>query len=464
MQRRHTGLRTAFLACGLVALLAMPAGAQEADSAFARAFGIEVLGIIEPTPDVESNLGDEDQSETIIDVPAEPLVDSATVTATAQTRAEPELEAKLQGKMEAVAGDLPDLWNARGHAITEDLVALDGNLTAEAIEGEAVASCVDGELTLATGSRFLNVTLGGETIPTEQLDEVLGPIGTGLRDNFEAIFGETTLLVFSDQPNDTILHVPELGIRIIAWETNWDGKGGTTNREDVVGGIEPGSDTVWVNALRITIDENSPLRDLYAELDEILGDEQVDITISRAEATADCAEVADIGDPLDNISKTASSDTVAPGDTFTYTVVVPNSSDTCTLTDVNVVDTITGPGSVTATDPEADDVNRDDDTTTVTWDDIGPIAPGDSETLTITVRVDDDAQDGEVFEEDLNVTALCGGTPVDGGINFDGPTVVDDDGPPPPDRRLPETGGGAAMIGGVLALAGYGLHRYGRKR
>jgi uncharacterized repeat protein (TIGR01451 family) len=445
----------------LVLALAGPAAAQEASDATASAFGIEVLGIIEPTPDVASNLGDEDQSETVVDIPAEPLVQSATVTAEAQTRAEPELEALLQEKMEAVAGDLPDLWNARGYAVTEDLEALDGNLTADLIAAEAVASCVDGELTLATGSEFQNVTLGGEEIPLDQLDEILGEIGTGLRDNFDALFGETTLLVFSDQPNDVVLDVPELGIRIIAWETNWDGETGTTD----------GSDTVWVNALRISIDEDSPLRDLYEGLEPLLGEEPVDITISRAEATADCSAAAVPGDPLGDVTKTASSDTVAPGDTFTYTIDVPNSDDTCTLTDVAVVDTITGPGTVTATDPEADSVERDGDVTTVTYADIGPIEPGDSVTITIDVEVDDDAAAGTVFAEELRITADCDGEVVEGGLDFDGPTVaapgpgepVTPGAPAAPDTvpagTLPATGGIFGVVA-LLALAGaYGLRR-----
>ncbi len=435
--QRHSALRTAFLACGLVAMLTMlavPAAAQTAETARGEAFGVQVDGdgvvIVDfgPAPQVEANLppGEREEADLIV-VDADPAAFSATLHVEAEAREEATIEATLQEIQDNP--NLPEEFNARGFARTEEFSALDGNLTADVLTAEAVAFCDGEELVLGAGSDVLELTLGGEVI------DIIGADGLGI------ITGERNQVLFDNEA---------LGLRIVAFETNYDGETGTTD----------GSDTVFVNALRVTVTEGGGLATL-------LGGPQ-DIIVSHAEATATCPAAADIGDPLENITKTASSDTVAPGDTFTYTIVVPNSSDTCTLTDVRVEDTITGPGSVTATDPEADDVNRDGDTTTVVFNDIGPIEPGDSETLTITVQVDDDAQDGAVFEEDLDVTALCDGEPVDGGVDFDGPTVVDDDGddgPPPPARRLPETGGGAlAMIGGVLALAGYGLFRFGRRQ
>lgn len=435
--------------------LAAPAFAQQAGGASASAYGLKVLGIIEDTPAVSAAIppGESDAaSDEVLEVPAEPAVQSFTASVTALAEADPTLEARLQEQVDAVDPDAPSQWNASGSAITEDLVALDGNLTAGLIAAEALASCVDGELSLASASEFQDVTLGGEAVPLEELEAITGPLGEGLREQLEPLFGETTLTILSDQPNDVVLDIPELGIRITAWETNWDGETGTTD----------GSETVWVNALRVELNRDSPFQDLWEGLEPLVG-EDVDIVVSHAEASADCSAAAPgpvPGDPLDGVAKSASDATVAPGDTFTYTIVVPNGDDECTLTDVAVVDTITGPtgSEVTSTAPEADSV----DGLTVAWDDVGPIGPGESVSLTIDVKVPDDAPDGAEYSETVAVTADCDGTPVQGGIEFDGPTVAVAPAAPAPAPALPRTGGGL-LLAGLAALGGGAVLRHVRR-
>lgn len=409
--------RSSLVALSVILLMLVavgPAAAQTAEAARGSAFGVHLTGPVEigPEPAVEAAVppGEEDE-DTLIEVPLDPLVFSGTATVEAQAATQPQYQAVLQDVIEAFAtAELPQLWNARGYAITENLVALDGNLTADVLEAEALASCVDGNLTLASGSRILNATLAGQT----------DPITGALID---------AIPITSPEPNFSV--APEvlgpLGVEIVTWDTNWDGATGTLD----------GSDTVYVNALRVSIAEDSPLA-------PVLGGPQ-DLVVSHAEATADCGLREN---PLRNVSKTASEDTVSPGDTFEYTITIPNADANCTLDPVRVEDVIQGPaGSTIAyTDPTADSVQG----LTVIWENVGPIAPGETVVLTIGVTVPNDAPDGAEYSEALNVTAQCDGEPVAGGVDFLGPIVR-------AGADLPTTGGPATLAALALMVFGASL-------
>src|SRR5690606_35947950 len=103
----------------------------------------------------------------------------------------------------------------------------------------------------------------------------------------------------------------------------------------------------------------------------------------------------------------------------------------CTITDLVVTDTITGPAGfeVVGTEPDATVSGG-----TVTFN-IGDLAPNQTVNLTITVRVPDDAPDGATFDDVVNAAGSCDGTPVqqDDRLddiptvrrNFDGPCSVE---------------------------------------
>lgn len=422
----------------LLAVAALPAAADPAAAASASAYGVEVTPIgLEPTPLVEAAIPPgprAEESETVLDVPADPVVSSATITATAVAATASEIEATLQEVIEGVSAGTPAAWNARGDALTEGLTALQDTLTADVLEAEALAACIGGQAVFATGSRIEQLTLAGSDV--DVIEQIIGPGG---------------LALVTNAPNDVVFESAELGLRITAWETNWDG----------ATGIVGGGDTVFVNSLHVEV---------LAEgvLGQLLGAQ--DVVVSHAEATmpANCAGAAGAlpGDgPLADISKTASSQTVTPGSTFTYTIVVPNSDPTCTLETVRVVDTITGPAgsTITSTDPTADSING----LTVTWNDIGPIAPGVSETLTIGVSVPTDAPDGSEYSENLAVTANCAGQPVNGGLDFVGPTVAAGPAvtppPPAPGPTLPRTGPPFGELA-ALGLLGAGMAAWRLRR
>jgi uncharacterized repeat protein (TIGR01451 family) len=127
-----------------------------------------------------------------------------------------------------------------------------------------------------------------------------------------------------------------------------------------------------------------------------------------------------IDNPLKELQVGPSTLTVAKGSTFTYTISVSNRGK-CTLTNVKVVDTIDGPegSKVIDTDPEADSV----DGLTVTWDDIGPLAPNQVKVLVVTVEVPDDADVGDEYTSEAKVTATGGGKNYAKGVKVEGPTV-----------------------------------------
>src|SRR5581483_4236935 len=84
--------------------------------------------------------------------------------------------------------------------------------------------------------------------------------------------------------------------------------------------------------------------------------------------------------------KTTDHNTVTPGQDFHWTVTVTNPND-CVLQQLKVVDTITADPnvvwSVQDTSPNADQMAKGG----VTWNDVGPLNPGQSKALLIHVMV-----------------------------------------------------------------------------
>jgi uncharacterized repeat protein (TIGR01451 family) len=124
--------------------------------------------------------------------------------------------------------------------------------------------------------------------------------------------------------------------------------------------------------------------------------------------------------PLSDLSIVSSEPSVSAGSTFTYTINVSNNGD-CTLENVRVEETIDGPpgSTVTATDPEADSV----DGLNVVWNDVGPLEPGASKVLTVTVAVSDNAGQGGSFSSDVKANANAGGEAFEQTASVQGPTV-----------------------------------------
>lgn len=186
------------------------------------------------------------------------------------------------------------------------------------------------------------------------------------------------------------------------------------------------------------------------------------------EATAPAGGVACPDEPLP-VTKDGPEE-VEPGERFDYTIEVTNDRD-CTITDLVVTDELTGPEG---TEIRASDPQGDVDGTTVTWDALDDLEPGESTTLSLTVEVPDDAEPGATYVDEVTVTGDCDGQPVEGEDVIDRPTVTALPDPLPeeaqpdteepadtqPAGTLPATGGGLALTG----LAALGLATALRRR
>lgn len=163
------------------------------------------------------------------------------------------------------------------------------------------------------------------------------------------------------------------------------------------------------------------------------------------------------------VTKTADKQTVNAGDTFTYNITVTNPFADCDLTSVRVVDKISTTNgvrfSITGTNPQANSTSN----TEIVFNDVGPIGPKQSKTISITVAVDARSAAGQ-FTNNATASGNCATGSAQGGARITVPitgetTVV-----------VPSVGGGAELpsrdvavlprtgsSGPTLALAGLGL-------
>jgi uncharacterized repeat protein (TIGR01451 family) len=147
----------------------------------------------------------------------------------------------------------------------------------------------------------------------------------------------------------------------------------------------------------------------------LIGTPIVDLQVLPLTATAvapagglDCGAP---GNPI-KVGKTASRETVTPGESFNYTITYTNTATDCTLTNTSLTDVITfdGPAGseITGTEPTATSV----DGLTVTWgpEVVGDIGPGQSKPFTVTIKTPANAQAGDSYDDTATATGTCNGT------------------------------------------------------
>nr|QNO51665.1 hypothetical protein IGDPAKFA_00019 [Methanosarcinales archaeon ANME-1 ERB6] len=86
-----------------------------------------------------------------------------------------------------------------------------------------------------------------------------------------------------------------------------------------------------------------------------------------------------------SVNKVANPPDVAPSSNVEFTITVSNTED-CTLDPVRVVDTLSGWMSYVSSSPAADTHDG-----TIIWNNVGPLDPGDSKTITLVARIASDA-------------------------------------------------------------------------
>jgi len=175
------------LTATMAVLAAAPASADPVASGSASAFAVSIaLGgeeAVPPTPLAEIALppGGE-ASETVIDVPAEPIAVNGTLNADAVAHSPSDLDSALTVVEQEVEGP----YNTQGVALIEGLdVLLDAAgdgvslVSAAAVRAEAVAVCRDGGVQYSANSEIVDLDVGGNDIPlnapvTDLVDAISG--------------------------------------------------------------------------------------------------------------------------------------------------------------------------------------------------------------------------------------------------------------------------------------------------
>ena len=202
-----------------------------------------------------------------------------------------------------------------------------------------------------------------------------------------------------------------------------------------------------------------------------------DVRIGHMEAVAHAPEGGIVCPGID-VDKSADRPVVGAGEEFTYTVSVTNVTTDCRLERVRVVDTMTTtPGvayEVVGGEPAPDSVAGN----VLTWNDVGPLLPGETKQLTVRVKVAESSQAGR-FTNHALASAVCGldsaqdqvrvNLDVTDQVTINVPDVDTSRGPTPliaQRTSLPRTGGeqGAATVatGAALLLAALVVKRLAR--
>ncbi|MGQ0616190.1 MAG: hypothetical protein ACT4PW_04240 [Acidimicrobiia bacterium] len=152
--------------------------------------------------------------------------------------------------------------------------------------------------------------------------------------------------------------------------------------------------------------------------------------------------------------------TVRPGSSFTQTITITNVSCPSPLVITGATDVISGPGgtTITATDPAAASVTgtADQGGITITWGDLGTVAPGATKVLTVVVKVGSDVREGARFTDNAVANYTCEGRPSTGSGSLDRPSVA---------SVLPITGGEDTLVlmgAAALLAAALGVRRLRR--
>ncbi len=167
-----------------------------------------------------------------------------------------------------------------------------------------------------------------------------------------------------------------------------------------------------------------------------------------------------------DVSKEAQPPNVNPGDSFNYIIHVHN-PHACVLTGVKVVDNISATSGVhfqvLGETPPADTTTS----SSLTWNDIGPIPPGVTKDLVVNMKVSP-SSGGGTFTEKATVTASCAllsaqGTttiqvPAAGSATIQLPTISGGRG-----RALPVTGGLTGRYYAVALIITLGALAFGRR-
>jgi uncharacterized repeat protein (TIGR01451 family) len=336
--------------------------------------------------------------------------------------------------------------------------------------GEWVLRAVAGGV---PGSAYVRYAPAGSPSPTTPLLRIvqrglLQPVTKIL--NFQDLFGAAKLLPIP------LLNIPGVATITIGESARALGSDGSASPAGPHIAPDGTSASAAVDVVRVQLLER---RDLLGRLLAGVGDVRVGHMEARAEAPKGGI---DCGIP---VTKRVSPAVARAGEKLSYKIDITNPFD-CTLNPVKVVDEL-APGGVTTSLLSA--VGGQKAGNTITWNNVGPIAPHGSRSVPLDLQVAPDSKAG-LISNHVNVSATCtsGGeadgmsnvvVPVDGAAAVDSKVVSAQSVPGAPQvlaatvtnsgvDGLPATGAAAWVhtLGTAMALLGaiglVGLRRLSR--
>lgn len=414
---------------------------------------------------------DEPESETLIEVPAEPLVESHVFSGEALARdcaevACPEDDLVSFGWSQINETQLFPEGADGEHAVhLDDAVETRSEISLTDVEGQDTKG-VQARSTASVSSIDLFGGQDADALTIELLSEpTLTAVAGGTPGSAEVTYDAPVVLIngegFEADPGEeqrlTIPPDAEPGEEDLLLDISF----GNLDQSTAGDGTHASGEASVLDITLLSAVEQGTLGSISVA--------PMSVEANAPDGGVDCPALAGASDDGLDVDVDGPEE-VGPGDEFDYTIDVTNPLD-CPIADLVVVSEITGPdgAEVTATDPEGTV-----DGLTVTWGDLDELAPDDTATFTVTVSVPDDAEEGVSFRNDVTATGDCDGDDVSGAGALDGPVVADDgavlgatdapddtaDDRPAARERLPETGGGIALLG----LAALGMATALRRR
>ncbi|HVW35453.1 MAG TPA: PASTA domain-containing protein [Acidimicrobiia bacterium] len=142
---------------------------------------------------------------------------------------------------------------------------------------------------------------------------------------------------------------------------------------------------------------------------KLLNGQLADVRVGHME-TAVAVPAGGVQCPGVKVTQTVEPPAVTPGGDFTYTITVTNPND-CDLTHVKVVETPTvTPSTVKYTIVSATPAGAGIAGGSATWNDIGPLAAGETKTLTVKVTIPADSSPGKLVTTAV-LTGVCPAAP-----------------------------------------------------
>lgn len=205
-------------AAGLAPLVgASPAAADPVAAGKASAYGatVEVGGqaVVPPTPTADVTAPPPgDKSETVIDIPADPLAVSGTLTATAAVHQASDIPTSLTVVSQATPGP----YNAKATSLVEGLRVLLGAptedvslLSADVVRSEAAGVCRGNQILYTATSEIVDLRIGGEQIPLN------APV-QDLIDAISGVLAESGLNQVVDVQRNVVTQLPGGGVAVDA--------------------------------------------------------------------------------------------------------------------------------------------------------------------------------------------------------------------------------------------------------